>query len=116
MNDWWTDQDSEEYKRRSEKMVQQYSEYKVFGVPLNGELCLGENVADLGGVKLAYVGLQKFMAEHGRPDDIDGFSPEQRFFLGWATVWRNNIRKENALQRVVMDRKSMATLTAGLCA
>jgi putative endopeptidase len=111
LNDWWTDEDSAEYMRRAALLVEQFAEYKVFGVPVNGELCLGENVADLGGVKLAYIGLQRFMELHGRPKDVDGFTPEQRFFLGWATVWRNNIRKENALKRIVMDRKSSRAST-----
>jgi Peptidase family M13 len=61
---------------------------------------------DSGGVKLAYVGFQAFMKERGRPEDIDGFTPEQRFFLAWATIWRNNIRKEMALQRLVIDPHS----------
>lgn len=151
LNDWWTQEDSDEYNRRAEKMVEQFNEFKVHGVPVNGKLCLGENVADLGGVKLAYIGLKRFMKEHGRPADIDGFTPEQRFFLSWyalfnvtfhigfcdseenlrsqrctyflfvtflsyfsvvrATIWRNNIRKEMALKRIVMDRKSQLEIS-----
>lgn len=84
-------------------MVKLCGDYKVFGKNLNGNLCLGENIADYGGVKLAYKGLQTFMGMHGRLAEVDGFTPEQRFFLGWASVWRNNIREENALQRIIMD-------------
>lgn len=83
LNDWWTQEDSDEYNRRAEKLVEQFNSYKVHDVSVNGQLCLGENVADLGGVKLAYIGLKRFMAEHGRPSDVDGFTPEQRFFLSW---------------------------------
>jgi putative endopeptidase len=101
--------------RRAKLLVKQYAEYEVFGAHVNGELCLGENVADLGGVKLAYIGLQRFMKVHGRPADLDGFTPEQRFFLGWATVWRNNIRKENALKRIVMDRESGRAILQARC-
>lgn len=106
LNDWWTEEDSKEYNRRTELMVEQFNNYTVFGSPVNGELCLGENVADLGGVKLAYIGFQKFMKENGRPADIDGFTAEQRFFLSWANVWKNNIRQAMAEQRLVMDPHS----------
>jgi putative endopeptidase len=63
-------------------------------------------VADLGGVKLAFIGFQEFMAKHGRPEAMDSFTPEQRFFLSWASVWRHNIRPEMALKRLVMDPHS----------
>lgn len=101
--DWWSGEDAEEYMRRAEKMEKLCSDYKVFGKNLNGKLCLGENIADYGGVKLAYRGLKYFQEQHGKLDPVDGYTPEQRFFIGWATVWRNNIREENALQRIIMD-------------
>lgn len=84
-------------------MVTLCNEYKVFGKNLNGNLCLGENIADYGGVKLSYRGLKAFMEKHGDLPKVGGFSAEQRFFLGWASVWRNNIREANALQRIIMD-------------
>lgn len=84
-------------------MVKLCDDYKVFGKNLNGKLCLGENIADYGGVKLAYTGLQSFQSKHGPLPKIDGFTAEQRFFLGWASIWRNNIREENAHLRVIMD-------------
>ncbi|KAI0566263.1 Neprilysin metalloprotease (M13) [Gracilaria domingensis] len=101
--DWWTREDAEEYERRAANMEKLCSDYKIFDKNLNGKLCLGENIADYGGVKLAFAGLNTFMEKHGRLPDMDGFTPEQRFFLGWAAVWRNNIREENALQRIIMD-------------
>lgn len=101
--DWWTEEDANEYERRAANMEKLCSEYKVFGKNLNGKLCLGENIADYGGVKLAYRGLKEFQKKHGEAPSVDGFTPEQRFFLGWASVWRNNIREENALQRIIMD-------------
>lgn len=103
LSDWWTKNDSEKYEKRAANMVKLCDESTIFGKNLNGKLCLGENIADYGGVKLSYQGLRSHMEEHGRPEDIDGFTPEQRFFLGWASIWRNNIREENALQRIVTD-------------
>lgn len=84
-------------------MVKLCDEYTIYGKNLNGKLCLGENVADNGGVKLSYLGLQAFQEKHGKLTAVDGYTAEQRFFLGWAVVWRNNIREENALQRIVTD-------------
>lgn len=101
--DWWSGDDADEYMRRAEKMEKLCSDYQVFGKNLNGKLCLGENIADYGGVKIAYRGLKSFQEKHGKLDPVDGYTPEQRFFIGWATVWRNNIREENALQRIIMD-------------
>lgn len=77
---------------------------------MQGELCLGENIADLGGVKLSHIGFQRFMKEHANaiPKEMDGLTMEQRFFCAWATIWRNVIRKEAALKRVVEDRKFLA--------
>lgn len=101
--DWWTESDGEEYDRRAANMVKLCGDYKIFDKNLNGKLCLGENIADYGGVKLSYQGLQSFQLKHGVLPSVDGFTPEQRFFLGWAIIWRNNIRKDNALQRIIMD-------------
>ena len=106
MNDWWTPKDSDEYNKRAELLIEQYSNYTVHGKNVNGKLCAGENIADLGGVKLAHIGFQRFYEKHkDQMAEVEGFTPEQRFFLVWATIWRNNIRKEMALQRLIMDRK-----------
>lgn len=101
--DWWSESDAKEYERRASNMVKLCSDYKIYGKNLNGKLCLGENIADYGGVKLAYKGLKSFQRKHGTLPSVDGFTAEQRFFLGWAIIWRNNIREENAHQRVIMD-------------
>lgn len=95
LSTWWTDEDSAEYNRRTDLLVEQYNAYVVHGQHVNGKLCLGENVADLGGVRLAYDALQVFMKMHGRDavPTVGDFNAEQVFFLGWSTIWRNNIRK-----------------------
>lgn len=108
LSTWWTDEDAAEYDRRTDLLVEQYSKYLVHGQPVNGKLCLGENVADLGGVRLSYDALQVFMKKHGREivRTVDRFTAEQVFFLGWATIWRNNIRREMSLNRLLTDPHS----------
>ena len=89
LTDWWTAQDAANYKARADKVADQFSSYTVVdtGVHVNGRLTLGENIADLGGLAVAYNAMQKAYA--GKPDPkLDGFTREQRFFLGWARVWR----------------------------
>ena len=101
LSDWWQPEDAEEYERRVAVQVAQASKVEVHGKQLNGKLTCGENIADLGGLKLAYRALQ---AEGGPGTDrINGFTPEQRFFLAWAQVWRENVSKEHALKMVTLD-------------
>ncbi len=108
LRDWWTPESAAKYKERADKIVAQYAEYEPLpGMHINGELTLGENIADDGGVKLAYAALQKALAKKGgTPEKIDGFTPEQRFFLGWAQVWRANIREEALKLRLNTDPHS----------
>jgi predicted metalloendopeptidase len=93
LNNWWSDDSAKNFKARTTAIVKQFSGYSPLeGVHLNGELTQGENVADLGGLKVAYYALQKALADKPR-DPINGFTPEQRFFLNWATIWRTNARE-----------------------
>jgi putative endopeptidase len=93
LNNWWSDDSAIKFKARTTAVVQQFTGYSpIEGVHLNGELTQGENVADLGGVKIAYYALQKALADKPR-DPINGFTPEQRFFLNYATIWRTNSRE-----------------------
>ena len=111
LRDWWTADSAAKYKERADKIVKQYAEYEpLSGMHINGELTLGENIADDGGVKLAYAALQKALAKNpqAREQKIDGFTPEQRFFLGWAQVWRANIRDEALKLRLNTDPHSPA--------
>ena len=81
VNNWWTPEDLEEFTKRGDALAEQYSAIEVLdSVNINGKFTLGENIGDLGGLLGAYDGLQLFFAENGRPDDIDGFTAEQRFF------------------------------------
>ncbi|MCB0434391.1 MAG: M13 family peptidase, partial [Mangrovimonas sp.] len=81
LNNWWTDKDLEQFTALGKQLSDQYSAVSALpDVKLNGEYTLGENIGDLGGVNAAYDGLQLYLAENGRPENIDGFTPEQRFF------------------------------------
>jgi putative endopeptidase len=105
MRDWWAGTDGEEYERRAEVMIQQAEQFEVHGLKLKGKLTCGENIADLGGVKLALAALKSHMQADPAavPAEIDGFNPVQRFFLSWSQAWRQNVKKERALQLVTID-------------
>ena len=95
LKNWWTETDLEEFTKRGEALAEQYSSIEVLdSVYINGAFTLGENIGDLGGVLGAYDGLQLSFEENGRPEDIDGFTAEQRFFMSWATVWRTLTRED----------------------
>ena len=94
---WWTPEDRKKFDEKTDCVASQFSGYEFEkGMFLNGKLTLGENLADLGGLAIAYDALQKSMQGKPRPANIDGFTPEQRFFLGWAQVWAENDRPEFA--------------------
>jgi predicted metalloendopeptidase len=97
LRDWWTAEDRAEFTRRSQVLVEQFDRYEVLdGLRVNGHLTLGENIADLGGLKIAHDALREALAGAPAADaaDIDGFTPEQRFFLSWAIVWRTSYTDE----------------------
>jgi putative endopeptidase len=103
LRDWWKPEDVERYKVRADKVARQFDGYTVIDtVHVNGRLTLGENLADLGGLAVAYAAMQKAYA--GKPrTKLDGFTPEQRFFLGWARVWRNLQTNEDLRTQVQTD-------------
>ncbi len=104
--DWWTPEDAARFQARAGKLVEQFGSYEVLpGLKVNGELTLGENIADLGGASLAFEALERSLAGKERKL-IDGFTPEQRFFLSWAQVWRTNIREDELRRRVAVDPHS----------
>jgi putative endopeptidase len=105
-NDWWTEEDKTRFKALTTKLAEQYSSYEVLpGEFVNGELTLGENIADLGGLTLAYMACEKVMKKKKDPM-IDGFTWQQRFFLGWANVWKGNITDEALRNRILTDPHS----------
>jgi putative endopeptidase len=93
--DWWTANDSEEFEAFTNKLVAQYDRYEALpGVPVNGKLTVTENTADLGGVTLAFHALQEVLAEQAAPGLLDGYSPDERFFIAWAQLWMSKVRPE----------------------
>jgi putative endopeptidase len=101
LNNWWTDEDLEAFENLGEKLADQYSAIEVIdGQHINGKLSLGENIGDLGGTNAALDGLRLYLAEHGDPGPIDGFTQEQRFFLSWATIWRIKFRDEALMRQL----------------
>ncbi len=102
LNEWWTEADAKAFEARAQKTVDQYGSYEALpGVKVNGRLSLGENIGDLGGITVAYEALQRALAKDpSKRRKIDGFTPEQRFFLSASQIWRINWR-EAALRRQV---------------
>jgi putative endopeptidase len=104
---WWTDSDLENFTGRVNKLAEQYDRIEVLdSVFINGKFTSGENIGDLGGLLGAYDGLQRHFKENGRPDNIDGFTAEQRFFMSWATVWRTKQRDEALETQIKTDPHS----------
>lgn len=108
LKDWWTDADANAFEERAQKLVDQYSSYEALpGAHVNGKLTLGENIADLGGVNIAYEALERALAKDpAKRKNIDGFTPEQRFFLSFAQVWRVNWREAELRRRLTIDPHS----------
>ncbi|UOQ54008.1 M13 family metallopeptidase [Hymenobacter cellulosivorans] len=112
LRDWWTKEDADNFTKRADMVGSQYSAFSPLdSVFVNGKLTMGENLADFGGLALAYSALEKQLEKkygsNPRPN-YDGFTPEQRFFLSWAQVWRTNARPEYLRQQVLTDPHSPA--------
>ena len=108
LNDWWTEADAKAFDTRAQHVVDEYNGFAALpGMHVNGQLTLGENLADLGGVHIAYDALQRVLAkEPAKRKLIDGFTPEQRFFIAFAQIWRTNIRDAEAQRLLTVDPHS----------
>jgi putative endopeptidase len=107
LKNWWSASDLEKFKHGTGLVSSQYDSYTVLdSLHVNGKLTLGENLADLGGLSVSYAALEKALAQKGRPANIDGFTPEQRFFLAWAQIWRANTTPEAVRLRINTDPHS----------
>ena len=106
LRNWWTEEDKTKFKAKTIALKQQYDKYTVLDtIHVNGQLTMGENIGDLGGLNAAYEAFK--MTKQGQSTEkIDGFTPDQRFFLSWAQVWRGNILAETAAQLIVTDPHS----------
>jgi putative endopeptidase len=107
LNNWWTDEDLEQFTERGNKLADLYSSVEVLdSVYINGKFTLGENIGDLGGILGAYDGLMLHYENEEKPGKINGFTPEQRFFMSWATVWRTKVREEALRTQIKTDPHS----------
>ncbi|OXB01201.1 endothelin-converting protein [Flavobacterium oncorhynchi] len=105
--DWWTPEDLKQFTTLGTALADQYSALEPLpGIHVDGKFTLGENIGDLGGINAAYDGLQLYLKANGNPGLIDGFTPEQRFFISWATVWRTKSRDEAIKSQVKTDPHS----------
>ena len=104
---WWTEEDRARFDTRANVVVEQFNGfYPLPDLHVNGELTLGENIADLGGATMAYYALEKELERVGTPEPIDGFTYQQRFFLGWAQVWHMNMTEKELRKRIATDSHS----------
>jgi putative endopeptidase len=110
LRNWWTDKDREAFEARAKALIAQYEVLEPAQAPghrVNGQLTIGENIGDLGGLSIAYKAYQ--IAHESSPEpELDGYTPEQRLFLSWAVVWQAKVRTEMLLQRLATDPHSPA--------
>ncbi len=105
--DWWTEADLNQFTVLGTALADQYSALEPLpGIHVDGKFTLGENIGDLGGINAAYDGLQLYIRENDNPGLIDGYTPEQRLFISWATIWRSKMRDEALKNQVKTDPHS----------
>ncbi len=103
LKNWWTEDDAKKFEVAGKALIKQYSDLvAIDSVHVNGEFTLGENIGDLGGIQAAFEGLNIHLKNNPQKE-IDGFTPEQRFFLSWATVWRTKLRPDALKNRIKTD-------------
>jgi putative endopeptidase len=106
MQNWWTKEDRDKFEAKTQLLINQYSSIEVLeGVFINGKLTLGENIADLGGLTIAYYAYLKSL-EGKEKEVVNGYTPEQRFFMAFGQIWQNNIRDAELINRVDTDSHS----------
>lgn len=107
LKDWWSEEDLKQFTGLGGDLANQYSALQPLpGIYVDGKFTLGENIGDLGGVNAALEGLKIYLKENGNPGLIDGYTPEQRFFISWATIWRTKMRDEAIKNQVKTDPHS----------
>ncbi len=108
LKDWWTEADAKEFNARAQRIVEQFNNFEALpGLHVNGKLTLGENLADLGGANIAYEALQRALAKDpSKRKLIDGFTPEQRYFISFAQIWRENNREAALRQSITTNPHS----------
>jgi len=110
IRDWWTEAADVAFSARAERLGAQYDSYEPLpGMHINGQLTMGENIGDLGGVEMAWSAYQQFIDDNGEPPVLDGFTGAQRFFMAWAQVWRAKAREDALRQQLLTDPHSPAS-------
>ncbi|BDD05748.1 M13 family metallopeptidase [Aureibacter tunicatorum] len=113
LKNWWTEEDLEKFNKKAEVLVKQFDAYVVLdSLHVNGKLTLGENIADLGGVTLAHQALINKMSDEQLKEKIQGFTPEERLFISWATIWRTKYRPKALEQTLLTDVHSPGMIRA----
>ena len=108
MKEWWLPEDTKKFDALAKKVADFYSTFEIIpGLKVNGKLTLGENIADLGGISIAYDALQRYLQRNPAENrEIEGFTPEQRFFIAWSQIWKSNVRDETAKMFAMIDPHS----------
>jgi len=110
LNEWWTPEDTVNFKEKTQILVDQYNDFTILdSLHVDGELTLGENIADNGGLFIAYTALMKSYEKNGTPEDIDNLNYNQRFFISYAQLWRQHIRPKTLIRRLQEDVHSPGT-------
>ncbi len=113
LQNWWAPADKERFQKVTDALAKQYDKYEpVKGIFVNGTMTNVENIADLGGVNIAFDALEMYLKDHGRVADISGYNQNQRFFLSWATVWRTLASEPYLINQVKVDPHSPDYLRA----
>jgi len=104
---WWSEESGRRFAERTTRLGAQYNGYAAIpGLNVNGQLTMGENIGDLGGLEMAYAAYRRYVAQHGEPPVVDGLTGDQRFFLAFAQAWRNQVREGAMRERVLTDPHS----------
>ncbi|WJW80600.1 M13 family metallopeptidase [Moellerella wisconsensis] len=109
LRDWWTEQSQTQFNAKTTDLIKQYSNFKVNDLAVNGQLTLGENIGDLGGLSIALNAYKQFVKEHypnGEPPIIDGTTGLQRFFISWARTWQELANQESERNKILTDPHS----------
>jgi endothelin-converting enzyme/putative endopeptidase len=106
LRDWWSAASATRFTALTDRLKAQYNSYESAGQHINGQLTMGENIGDLGGIEMAYAAYQRYQARHGRARVIGGLTGDQRFFLAYAQAWRNQVRDDALRQQVLTDPHS----------
>ncbi|MEA3017556.1 MAG: putative endopeptidase, partial [Sphingomonadales bacterium] len=107
VRDWWTPAAAQAFQAQTRRLAEQYNAYEpIPGLHINGQLTMGENIGDLGGLEMAYAAYRRYVAQHGEPALIDGLTGDQRFFLAFAQAWRSQLRENALRERLLTDPHS----------